>query len=149
MPRFLLPILGISIALSPVVQTQNLPTSWIDKDTGHRVIRLTNEPGSSAFYFNVNAYTPDGKQMVYNAPDGIHILDLATRQTRLLVPNPPRQASGTPGAGASLRGGVHTIVVGRKTNSIFFSRFDPATKLSTVYKADTNSGEVTKLTTLP
>lgn len=149
MPRFLLPILGLSIAFSPVAQTQNLPTSWIDKDTGHRVIRLTNEPGSSAFYFNVNAYTPDGKQMVYNAPDGIHILDLATRQTRLLVPNPPRQASGTPGAGANLRGGVHTIVVGRKTNSIFFSRFDPATKLSTVYKADTNSGEVTKLTTLP
>jgi hypothetical protein len=45
------------------------PTSWVDADTGHRVHRLTPEPGSSGFYFNINAYTPDGKTMVYNAPD--------------------------------------------------------------------------------
>ena len=28
------------------------PTSWVDPDTGHRVIRLTREPGSDSFYFN-------------------------------------------------------------------------------------------------
>ena len=103
------------------------------------MVRLTNEPRSSAFYFNVNAYTPDGKQMVYSAPDGIHALELATRQTRLLVPNPSRQSNGTP-SGANFRGGVHTIVVGRKTNSVFFSKFDSETKLNTIYKADTNTG---------
>lgn len=149
MHRFGLSIFGLWIAFSTTVQAQNLPTSWIDKDTGHRIIRLTDEPGSSGFYFNVNAYTPDGKQMVYNAPDGIHVLDLATRQTRLLVANPPRLANGTTGAGGNFRSGVHTIVVGRKTNSVFFSTFDPATKLNTVYKADTNTGEMTKLATLP
>ena len=55
------------------------PKTWVDKDTGHRVWRLSDEPNSGGFYFNVNAYTPDGKQMVYTAPDGIHVLDLATR----------------------------------------------------------------------
>ncbi len=54
------------------------PVSWVDKDTGHRVHRLTPEANSTEFYFNINAYTPDGKEMVYSAPDGIHVLELAT-----------------------------------------------------------------------
>jgi hypothetical protein len=75
------------------------PRSWVDKDTGHRVWRLSDEPNSGAFYFNINAYTPDEKQMIYSAPDGIHVLDMATRQTKLLVANPP-QPKAAPGAAA-------------------------------------------------
>ncbi len=30
---------------------QELPTEWIDPDTGHRVIRLSKEPGSTSLYF--------------------------------------------------------------------------------------------------
>jgi oligogalacturonide lyase len=141
----ILTILGLSVLLPLPLCAQTPPVSWVDKDTGHRVIRLTDEPGSSGFYFNVNAYTPDGKQMVYTAPDGIHAMEMATLKTRLVVPNSPPPA-GTP---ASYRGGVHTIVVGRKTNSVFFSKSDPATRLSTIYKADVYTGEVTRLVTLP
>src|SRR6202167_673744 len=65
------------------------PKTWVDKDTGHRIWRLSDEPNSGGFYFNVNAYTADRKQMIYTAPDGIHVLDLDTRKTRLLVPTPP------------------------------------------------------------
>src|SRR5450755_2756843 len=50
------------------------PRTWVDKDTGHRVWRLSDEPNSGAFYFNVNGYTPDLKTMIYTAPDGIHTL---------------------------------------------------------------------------
>jgi oligogalacturonide lyase len=149
MNRILLSAIALTVALSPLAVAQDLPTSWVDKDTGHRVMRLTNEPGSSGFYFNVNAYTPDGKQMVYNAPDGIHALDLATMKTRLVVPDPPRPDDAAPGTRGFFRSGVHTIVVGRKTNSVFFTKLDPATSLNTIYKADVYSGEVTKLVTLP
>ena len=99
------------------------PRSWVDKDTGHRVWRLSDEPNSGGFYFNVNAYTPDGKQMIYTAPDGIHVLDLATRDTKLLVANPPRQesASGANARGPS-PGTVHALVAGYKTNSVFFTQ---------------------------
>ena len=83
------------------------PRSWVDKDTGHRVWRLSDEPNSGAFYFNINAYTPDNKQMVYTAPDGIHVLDLATRQTKLLVPNPPGTATAT----TPVPGTIHILVV--------------------------------------
>ena len=111
------------------------PKTWVDKDTGHRVWRLTDEPGSSGFYFNVNAYTPDLKTMVYTAPDGIHGMDMATRQTRLIVPNPPRGS-----VDSTARNGVHAIVVGHKTNSVFYSQLDPTTRQSSSYKADVYSG---------
>jgi oligogalacturonide lyase len=129
------------------------PKSWVDKDTGHRVWRLSDEPNSGGFYFNINAYTPDQKQMIYTAPDGIHVLDLATRQARLLVPNPPREAgargpAASPGTGFA-PGMVHALVVGNKTNSVFFTRTDPATGVNAVYKADTNTGVVRKLVNLP
>jgi oligogalacturonide lyase len=121
----------------PMAWAEEPPTSWVDKDTGHRVIRLTQEPGSSGLYFNVNAYSPDHKLMIYVAPDGIHVMELATQKTRLLVPTPP---TGGP---------LHAIVVGRKTNSIFFTKSDPASHATTVYKADMDSGAVKQLVTLP
>ena len=93
------------------------PRSWVDKDTGHRVWRLSDEPNSGGFYFNINDFTPDEKQMIYTAPDGIHVLDLATRKTRLLVPNPPGAANAT----TPVPGMLHTLVVGNKTNSIFYT----------------------------
>src|ERR1035438_5994829 len=92
--------------------------------------------------------------MVYTAPDGIHVLDLASMTTKLLVPNPPppppspdAPAGGRGGRGFG--GGARTIVVGHKTNSIFFTKMDPVTRVSGVYKADTNTGEVRKLIDLP
>ena len=123
------------------------PKTWVDKDTGHRVWRLTDEPNSSGFYFNVNAYSPDKRFMVYTAPDGIHTLELATRKTRLLVPTPAIPADAAPGA--RFRFGNHAVVVGHKTDSVFFTRMDSALNRSVVYKADMVSGQVTRLATLP
>lgn len=128
------------------------PKTWVDKDTGHRVWRVSDEPNSGAFYFNVNAFTPDGRQMVYNSPDGIRVLDLATMKTRMLVANPPRptQTADAPaGPGRFFGGGARAIVVGHKTNSVFFTRTDPATRVNSVYKADTVTGEIRKLIDLP
>jgi len=124
------------------------PKTWIDKDTGHRIIRLTDEPNSTGFYFNVNAYTPDLKQMIYTAPDGIHAMDLATRQTRLIVPNPPRPAD--TGNDQQFRfGALHAIIAGRVTQSVFYTMADPATHVTAIYKADVYTGKITKLTDLP
>jgi oligogalacturonide lyase len=81
------------------------PKTWIDPDTGHRVVRLTDEPNSASLYFNQNGYTADGKKMVYTSPAGIHVLDLATKATKLVVPGPAR-----------------LIVTGHKTQSVFYIR---------------------------
>lgn len=79
--------LALAALLPSMAWAQEAPKTWVDKDTGHRVYRLTDEPGSQSLYFNVNAYSPDGKLMVYTAPDGIHVYDFAARKTRLLVAN--------------------------------------------------------------
>src|SRR5947209_1801935 len=147
--RLLLGIAVVTVAPSISNSAQDPPKTWVDKDTGHRLIRLTGEPGSSGFYFNVNAYSPDGKLMAYDAPDGIHVLELETMRSRLLGPNPVKVSNAAPATPPSMRRGVHPIVVGRKTNTIFFSKLDPATRLSTIYKADMYTGAVKQLVTLP
>jgi oligogalacturonide lyase len=134
--------------LAPSVTGEMPPKTWVDKDTGHRVWRVSDDPNSGAFYFNVNAYTPDHKSMVYNSPQGIMVLDLATMKSRVLVANPPRPADGGGGRGFGA-GGARAMVVGNKTNSIFFTQTDPATRVNAVYKADVNTGEVRKLIDLP
>jgi oligogalacturonide lyase len=134
----------IALPLAALAQTEKTapigptpPKTWVDKDTGHRVWRLSDEPNSGGFYFNINAYTPDGKQMIYTAPDGIHVLDMDTRKSRLLVPNPPAGSGGS---------NPKALVAGSKTNSVFYTQTDGATHQSAVYKADTNTGAIRKLT---
>jgi oligogalacturonide lyase len=134
------------------VPTHQLPPkTWVDKDTGHRIWRISDEPNSGAFYFNVNAFTPDHKQMVYNSPQGIHVLDLDTMKTRLIVPNIPPPPGVSESPSALFARGVRAIVVGHKTDSVFFTRLDPATHTNTLYKANTDTHEirVRKLIDLP
>jgi oligogalacturonide lyase len=123
---------SIVVEPPPAPPVKNPPKMWIDKDTGHRVFRLTDEPNSGAPYFNINATTPDGREMVYTSSQGIHVLNFATRATRLVVPAP-----------------AHFIVVGHKTPSIFFTRTDLTSKVTAVYAADVPTGAVRKLIDLP
>jgi oligogalacturonide lyase len=143
-------VLPLAIHAQSGSPTEQLPTkTWVDKDTGHRVWRVSDEPNSGAFYFNVNAYTPDHKQMVYNSPQGIRTLDLATMKTSMLVPNLPSPPNSDASPRARFGRGAHAIVVGHKTNSIFFTRIDPETHTNAIYKANTNTGEIRKLVDLP
>ncbi|NCI46855.1 oligogalacturonate lyase family protein [Sediminibacterium soli] len=59
-------LLALFAAAQPVMETGNrkMPDEWIDKSTGHRVIRLTRIPGSSlSFYFHNNPFL--GNNMVF------------------------------------------------------------------------------------
>jgi imidazole glycerol phosphate synthase glutamine amidotransferase subunit len=72
-------------AQAPATPEKDPPTSWIDRDTGHRVIRLTREPGSDSFYFNYNAYTPDGKKMAIILPGVGHFGQMMRALDQLAV----------------------------------------------------------------
>src|SRR5213592_3835343 len=102
------------------------PKSWIDPDTGHRVIRLTTEPGSASLYFNQNGYTADGKQMVYTTPQGISALDLKTLEGKPVV-----------------MGRVRVIVTGHKTQKVYY------TKDAAVFSTDVDSGVTREIAKLP
>ena len=123
MRRFLL----IAAAAVPLYcQNGETPQSWIDPDTGHRVVRLTNEPGSASLYFNQNGYTSDGKGMIYTTPEGISVLDLATHASKPVV-----------------KGHVRVIVAGRKTPTVYYAKGD------TVWSADIDTGATRQIAKLP
>lgn len=122
------PISAQTSGASPSPSNQTPPKSWIDPQTGHRVVRLTDEPDSASFYFNVNSYTPDGREMVYTTPEGISVIDLSTFKTHSVV-----------------KGRVRAIEVGHKTPSVFYIRPEE----HALYVTNVDTGVTRKLATLP
>lgn len=127
-PAIVAPLALAQAAPSETPTPNPPPKSWIDPDTGHRVVRLTDEPGSASFYFNVNSYTPDGREMVYTTHEGISVLDLTTFKSRPVV-----------------KGRVFTIVVGHKTPNVFYFKPDE----HALYETNVDTGVTRKLVTLP
>src|SRR2546423_6951112 len=94
-------------------QQQEIPREWIDPDTGHRVIRLSDEPGTASLYFHQNPYTAKGDLMVVSTREGLAIIALPSRTITPLV-----------------SGRATNLVVGRKTRQAFYIQND------TVYAAN-------------
>lgn len=126
MSRLLLPLFLTACVAAQTPTGAEPPRTWIDKDTGHRVVRLTDEPDSASLYFNQNGYTADGRKLIYTTPEGISALDLAARTARSVV-----------------KGRVRVIVTGRKSQRVYY------TKDGTVFSTDVDSGETKEIAKLP
>jgi len=72
-------IAALTLVSARVYAQNDIPTDWIDPDTGHRVVRLSRENNSRSSYFHQNEFTPDGKKLVFTAPTGLYTVDLQTR----------------------------------------------------------------------
>src|SRR5690349_1659528 len=108
---------------------------WIDKDTGHRVVRISRQPGTQSLYFHQNAYTPQGDVLIVNSPNGIQAVSLKTWSVRTVVP-----------------GKVTALFVAHKSRSVFFSKregADAGEGPSIVYAADIDSGAVRQVAKIP
>jgi oligogalacturonide lyase len=103
-----------------------LPTEWVDPDTGHRVIRLSREPGTASLYFHQNAYSADGKKLIVTNPHGIAAIDLATRAIDQLV-----------------EGRVGVLVTGRKTGNVYY------TKEGAIWAADLDTHATRQVAKIP
>ncbi len=114
------------LAATALATAAEPPESWVDPDTGHRVHRLTKEPGSASLYFNQNGYTPDGLRMIYSTPDGVFLLDLSTRASRKVVD-----------------GRVRVIEVGRKSPTVYY------TKDGAVWSTEMDAGTSREIAKLP
>lgn len=126
MSRLLLPLFLTACVAAQTPTGAEPPRTWIDKDTGHRVVRLTDEPDSASLYFNQNGYTADGRKLIYTTPEGISALDLAARTARCVV-----------------KGRVRVIVTGRKSQRVYY------TKEGAVFSTDVDSGETKEIAKLP
>jgi oligogalacturonide lyase len=97
-----------------------LPRSWIDPDTGHRIVQLSTEPGSACLYFTQYGYTAGGTKLLMTTPHGIDLVTLATGEIEHVYEGK----------------GERVIQTGRKTGAIYYASegavyaLDPATKES-------------------
>jgi len=110
---------------SQLAVPKTAPKTWIDPDTGHRITRLSDTPNAKAIYFNQNSHTPDGKDMIYISPRGIHVVNMSTFETKLLV-----------------RCVLQNVVVGTQTRRVFFTKAGDGQHIFTV---DIDTQQVTKL----
>src|SRR5215468_9819374 len=110
--------------ISALAQQSEIPREWIDPDTGHRVVRLSDEPGSASLYFHQNAYTSDGQKLLITTPTGLSTINLKTRAIEKIV-----------------EGWVVVIIVGKKTGQVYYTRTvtNNNVRTTTVYATDLNT----------
>jgi oligogalacturonide lyase len=104
-----------------------IPREWIDPDTGHRVIRLSDEPGSASLYFHQNPYTPDGAKLIITTPTGLSAINLKTRVIEKVV-----------------EGRVNIIIVGRKTGQVYYVK-----DRATIFATDLNTHATREIGKVP
>jgi oligogalacturonide lyase len=104
--RSLLVLLTPVVALAQAPATEP-PREWVEPQTGHRVRRLSNEPGTASLYFHQNPYTASGDKMVVSTPDGLATIDLKSQAITPLV-----------------SGRASHLVVGPKTRQAYYIQND-------------------------
>ncbi len=115
-----------SLGLSVLLRADDPPREWVEPATGHRVMRLSDEPGTASLYFHQNPYTAKGDKIVVTTANGLATIDLQTRAIAALAPG---------------RGGK--LVVGRKTRQAYYVVGD------TAYAADLDTRVVREIKTDP
>jgi oligogalacturonide lyase len=109
--------------------SNGVPITWVDEDTGHKITRLTTEPDSKSLYAGQNAFTPDGHKMVYLANNSLYVVELTRfHKTHLL-----------------LQGPINSIIVGRKTPTAYFTKSGD----QGFYSVNINTGQSLKILDLP
>ena len=108
----------IAMAIGSVVraQTTDLPREWVDPDTGHRIVRLSDEAGSSSFYFHQYAYTAGGDKLIFSTRGGLSTYNFKTKKIEQIV-----------------EGRTGGVIVGRKTRTDFYTKGD------SIYETDVDS----------
>ncbi|PYS89221.1 MAG: oligogalacturonate lyase [Acidobacteria bacterium] len=109
-------LISLTLSSSISAQTAELPREWVDPDTGHRIVRLSDEPGSSSFYFHQNAYTANGDKLIFSTRSGLSTYNFTTKKIEQIV-----------------EGRTGSVVVGRKTRKVFYIKGD------TVFETDVDT----------
>jgi oligogalacturonide lyase len=96
-------------AVTPHSSAKDVPTDWVDPDTGHRIIRLTGDEGGASLYFHQNSFTPEGDKIIFQTRQGIAAVDLKS-----LGKEPPKIDIVVSNASP--------LAMARKTREVYFQR---------------------------
>ncbi|MEG3166492.1 oligogalacturonate lyase family protein [Sphingomonas sp. PB2P19] len=106
---------------------------WIDPVTNHRIVRVSDAPGSSSLYFNYNGFTPQGDKLVISTPKGISAYDLKTRKLAPVV---------------AIAEPFRLLFTGHKTRAVYYQTLGSAGDRSgakTVFAVDIDTGKARKI----
>src|SRR5262245_47646314 len=81
------------------------PTEWVEPATGHRVVRLSPEPGTASLYFHQNGYTAAGDKLLVTTREGLSTINLKTRRVEPVV-----------------QGRAWNVVVGKTSRQVYYTR---------------------------
>jgi oligogalacturonide lyase len=98
------------------------PREWVDPDTGHRVVRLSDEDGSASFYFHQNGYTASGDKLIFSTRSGLSTYNFKTKKIEQIV-----------------EGRAGSVVVGKKTRKVFYTKGDA------VYETDVDTKQTREI----
>src|SRR6476469_2054966 len=87
-------LMATTIALALTASQSQDKLEWIDPDTGHRIVRLTDTAGGSTLYFHDNAFSPEGDTLMFNTPNGIAVVNVAKIGNAELKPELVAQGRG-------------------------------------------------------
>ncbi len=107
------------LSLGLVIKGQNtseIPREWVDPETGHRIVRLSDEPNSQSLYFHQNGYTTNGDKLVFSTRGGLSIYNFKTKKIEQIV-----------------EGRAGSVVVGAKSRKVFYTKGDA------VYETDVDT----------
>ena len=122
--RVLLCLGGALCGWTLPVSADDPPREWIEAATGHRVVRLSDQPGTASLYFHQNPYTGSGDLMVVSTPAGLATIALPSRTITSLV-----------------SGRTSHLVVGRGSRRAYYIQND------TVFAADLDTRTTRKILT--
>jgi oligogalacturonide lyase len=135
-PLLLILALTASRVFAADASTLETRSEWIDPETGHRIVRLSQEPGSASLYFHQNPFTPDGTKMIIVTPGGLSTVNLKTREIELVAPGVRYSMGSSAG-----------IEVGRKTPTVYYQKnIDGHTVL---YSTNLDTKETREIVKLP
>ena len=110
MRKTIVPLLTLTLVMVTAIAAAETPSTWIDPKTGHRVVRLSTEAGSSTLYFHDTAYTPQGDKFIFNTPSGVAAVDVAKIGTGSLKPD------------IVVPSGGRGTIMARRTREVYISR---------------------------
>jgi oligogalacturonide lyase len=123
--------LCFTLGALPAIAAEH-PAAWVDADTGHRIRRLSDIPGTASLYFHQNAFLKDGHRMIVQTTAGVASLDVETRELKILIPANYYKSTGSSG-----------LEVGRTTGRLYFEH-DHA-----LYAVDPEGGTPREVCKLP
>lgn len=137
--RIIVALLAVLIAAAPL-HTDPGPATWIDPETGHRIVRVSIDPGTSVLYFTQQIFTPQGDKMIITTAGGIAAIDLKTWEIRPVLNGK----------------GMRLLFVGRKTPTAYYAvsgkataaaaNADGQTQTTEIWAVDIGTGKRRKIT---